>query len=229
MNPLLLSPVYAIFVLCYGYLGYSANTNKNRLLLLYAKMACSALFIVTAFVSRAYAPDGSRLWFGMMLTALFLSFAGDFFLALPNHGTGQKADWFLTGSSCFLCTHIVLIILYHFWGSFSFLAIILAVLLEGVSILAAKKAGLQFGRMAPVAIVYSGRVLFMVCNSFMLLFKSFSAFSLLVCIGSFLFLVSDCLLTYNHFSAKSRCWREFGNTITYFGGQFLLALSIALV
>ena len=207
----------------------SRSRRKPFLYDLLSKMSCSLLFVFTALSLQFEFPRGDSFWFSMMLTALLFSFLGDLFLVLRRHPRFKKASLFLMGGLCFLLTHCFLIVLYLKKTGFYPLSLLLAILLVSSAVFASRKMKLSFHQYKYLALLYSACISFMLCSSLFLLQRGITPLALCTITGSFLFLVSDCFLAFHYFSHVARQWIGVANSITYFGGQMLLAWSIAFI
>ena len=113
----------------------------------------------------------------------------------------------------------------------------------GTVIAALGLAGIQLGMLARVkrrldwfsifSLIYLAALGFMAANGFLfftgITLEASSPYFLCAAVGAVLFLISDLLLCYKLFLNGKAEWAEIGNTIAYFGGQALFALTLLYV
>lgn len=151
------------------------------------------------------------------LAALVFSLAGDVFLVLPR-------NLFVAGLASFLVGHLFYIVGLQLrgqdglWFAFGLAVVVVAVVVIGLRILRAVRAGDEPALAAPVA-AYIAVISFMVASAF-------GTRNLFAIGGASLFYASDALIAWNRFVA-SRPWGRLAIMVTYHLGQVGLVLSLA--
>ncbi len=181
------------------------------------KTVISLLFVTAALLQPRPVPA----YFAWLLTGLIFCLGGDVFLALP-----QKR-MFLLGLVSFLIGHVFYVIAFFYvappspsvlWGC-------LPVTIASLGIFLRLKPYL--GQMMFPVLVYVVIITIMVCGAFSLLLRPELAMAgrMLALFGAICFYISDIFVARDRFVKKEPINRILGLPL-YFGGQFLLALSI---
>ena len=154
-----------------------------------------------------------------IVVGLVFSLAGDVFLMLPG-------DRFIAGLVAFLLAHIAYIVAFTTGaplGSAPWLLLPVAVV--AAVILRVLWPGL--GRLKVPVTIYVIVIVVMTWTALARASALTSPATLLAAVGAMLFLASDAILALNRFGKPFRAGRAL-NLATYFAGQWLIALSVAL-
>ena len=184
------------------------------------KSALSCLFILTAIIQPHPLPG----YYKVMLIGLVFCLGGDVFLALP-----QK-PMFLMGLISFLTGHVFYVIAFMQVAGLNLFAVIGTVLTIGVSLVVYKWLNPHLGTMKIPVILYIIVISCMLCGAWAILGEAGLAKQgrVLVFIGALSFYISDLFVARNQFMKDSFVNRLLGLPL-YFGGQFMLALSIGFL
>lgn len=154
-----------------------------------------------------------------IVVGLLLSLAGDVFLMLPR-------DRFVAGLIAFLLAHVAYIVAFTTgapFGSAPWLLVPIALLAAGI--LRVLWPGL--GRLKVPVTIYVIVIVLMTWTAAARAVALPTTATLLAAAGAVLFLASDAILALNRFGKPFRAGRAL-NLATYFTGQWLIALSVAL-
>lgn len=172
------------------------------------------MFLIIAMAALAAPQVGTYGW--LVLLGLVCSVAGDIFLVLPG-------DRLIPGLASFLVAHLFYIAAFPVGRPFDLPASLVA----GGLIVAVL---LLFARLRPGVLREGGAVmqipvlLYMGVISVMLL-RAYLSGSPLLLAGGLLFYLSDAILAWNRFAGRLR-WGDLAVMTTYFGAQYLFALSV---
>ncbi len=214
------------------------NPNKKSLLL---KMICASLFVAVGVLSM-YISQNFTTFAMMMLVGLIFGWIGDFFLHVNT-----TFICFAIGFVNFLIGHIVYIAAYiktltsmfPGYNHFNYIEIAAVVLLAVAALIGAVKyklklpgaiskffIGLYFAILAVMFVKASA-----LGYNYMATGAPFGLLAFLVlCVGSFSFLVSDVLIGVIIFGGKKKNYPlKIVNIVTYFVAQVLLASSILFI
>ncbi|MCX7893334.1 MAG: lysoplasmalogenase [Burkholderiales bacterium] len=154
-----------------------------------------------------------------IVTGLALSLAGDVFLMLPR-------DRFVAGLAAFLAAHIAYIV--AFAGGVPFGTAPLAlVALAAVAAVILRILWPGLGRLKAPVVAYVAVIVVMTWIAAARALAVGTGAALHAAAGALLFLASDALLALNRFGHAFRAGRALSLS-TYFAGQWLIALSVAL-
>ena len=223
MNPFVIAfiAVYAVALVAYL---FTRNGNK------FVYRATNKMTMATMYLAYAIAMFSvcklSGIYY-VLMAALFLAYLGDLFLMLDF---ARGGDAFLAGNVCFvtfyfasLSEHSVPFVNYFWvlivWAALVSVFAILFVKLPHVFKLGKMKGAMLFylasitlnGVMGLASIIYINELSY-----------------LLMGIGSLLFMASDYILTVDRFVITKTKWIVRCNSITYFSGMLLIALSIGI-
>lgn len=159
------------------------------------KSLSSAGFLIMAVFIMKQGYDETYMW--LMLAGLFLGAMGDVFLALPYCYPKKKDVFFLLGLTSFLLGHMVYAAaLYHTDMVGSAVSLGIAVIGGILMILLLKKLGTDFEKMMFPSMLYAMVILFMECQALSWLLADMNAYSVILNIGSLLFVLSDLVLVF---------------------------------
>ncbi len=154
-----------------------------------------------------------------VVAGLVLSLAGDVFLMLPR-------DRFVAGLAAFLAAHLTYIIAFTEGVPFGTAPLALfALAATAAAILRVLWPGL--GRLKAPVVAYVAVIVVMTWTAAGRAFAIGTSAALYAAAGALLFLASDALLALNRFGHAFRAGRALSLS-TYFAGQWLIALSVAL-
>lgn len=154
-----------------------------------------------------------------IVIGLVFSLAGDVFLMLPG-------DRFIAGLVAFLLAHIAYIVAFTTGAPLGTAPwLLLPVALVAAVVLRLLWPGL--GRLKAPVTIYVVVIVVMTWTASARASVLPSAATLLAAVGAVLFLASDAILALNRFGKPFRAGRAL-NLATYFAGQWLIALSVAL-
>jgi uncharacterized membrane protein YhhN len=185
-----------------------------------SKFLLSSLFVTAALISPH--PDSS--YFLLILIGLLFCLAGDVLLAFPSAST------FRMGLVSFLTGHLFYLAAFLRFFNFGS-AFVIAVPAAAVT------ATIIYLRLLPYLGSMKIPVLAYICVISLMLIAAITAgaggalshkASLLIVLGAFLFYLSDIFVAKNRFIGKRFINRLIGLPL-YYGGQFLLALSVGSV
>lgn len=209
-----------------------------------SKALCSALFVLTA-IAAGFASGGGFV-FNTMTAAFICAFFGDIFLHMfPKLGSAF-VNYALGGIS-FLAGHVLLVIsFFRLCASYSpdspvlsAAEIAAAIILCAAVNAALRLFGLKLGKFTLPVIIYSLALMLMVvkalsaCVLMLGTATDFGIFRLaaVLCLslGAVLFASSDIVLATDFFSGGKDIKKKTANMILYYGGQMLLASSLAWI
>ena len=211
-------PVTALSVLAFvsAMLHIPAEYGGSRWRVYVFKPLTTTLILAIACLPVA-AVEPRYQW--AIVVGLVFSLAGDVFLMLPG-------DRFIAGLVAFLLAHVVYIVAFTTGaplGTASWLLVPIAVI--AVVILRVLWPGL--GRLKAPVTIYVAVIVVMTWTALARAWVLPSTATFLAAVGAALFLASDAILALNRFGKPFRAGRAL-NLATYFAGQWLIALSVAL-
>ena len=194
---------------------------------LYTKTTTSLLFVVLCIFSYLYS-KGDIIYFSLLLAGLLCSLLGDVFLGIQSKDKRPLNKMFLLGLISFSFTHIFYISAFsHIYPLnikdifFSLLMIFIVI----IFLISRKNFNFQ-GFFIPTCI-YSILISLMFCKCISTsLFLGRSIVSLLLILGSTLFVISDIILSFIVFDGKNTNYISILNLTTYYIGQFLIASTV---
>ncbi len=211
------------YLFAFGFLMatcYLDNLKKHHPL---AKFINSVGFIAVATYGGFI--TGQWAFYFSVLPAFILCLCGDVLLALQD-GTGNN-KLFLAGLSSFLLAHIVFVWAFSTKVPFSLYDLILPVLAVVMTVFLVRMKGMDVGNMRNAVLVYSFFVALLFAKGInLVIINSASVSNILLCVGSFLFLVSDTIILFLCFYERKHPLVRFFNLSTYYCGMFLIALSL---
>ena len=201
--------------------GYSVKA-------LLLKSAVSVLFVALAL----FAPPSGALSQCVILGLVF-GLLGDVWLDLKYVFPTQDAPFTYAGFAAFGLGHILYVtglLLRYGAGGFLVPAFALAAAAAALVVLLEKPMKLVYGPMKPVVALYGFLLFSTVFVSGALLWKQFDTARLLFFLGGVLFALSDLVLSGTYFGVgKERPGDFIANYTLYYGGQFLIALSLSFL
>ena len=160
----------------------------------------------------------------IMFLGLILGAIGDFFLELI-----QKKNFLLYGIFFFLMGHLFYIIAFSFIIQFNIIEVLVFVSLLLLSLFTFKYFSFNFGKLKYPVYIYTIIISAMVSRAVSISLGDYSlTIKLLVILGSSLFVLSDYIINFTLFKKVPKIWIVV-NLLTYYFGQFLLALLILYV
>ena len=212
------------------------KTAKSLLL----KMICSTSFLLIGFLTtyslNVYSLVSKYPY--IILTGLCLSWAGDLLLGL----NGSKV-WFITGGVFFLLTHFCYITAFSYVslafferdGALGLFEICFCLILVLLFEIYNRKKGIKLGKLHIPVLIYALVLTTMLSKSIVLAKDLLSGGeycpAALIFSGALLFFISDFTLTYTILEEKRKTdiKYKFINSLSYFAGQTLIALSIIFI
>lgn len=211
--------VYYAALFCYFFTRVSGNRlhraiNKYIMATMYLVLAVVTFFRKYDFVSYQ----------SLLMAALLLAWFGDIFLVFDF---GRGGDFFLAGNICFtIYEQIVLVD--HGYGpmDFGWTFIVAAVMLIAFIWLSEKYPDrIKLGKMRwPMTFYLSSIFMHGITGLAMVIMLPGTNY-VMMGIGSFLFMISDMLLTCYRFIFNNNKWLIRANSLTYFTGLLLIVLS----
>ncbi|MBQ6654843.1 MAG: hypothetical protein IJM79_04895 [Erysipelotrichaceae bacterium] len=214
--------LYLIALFCY-FFTRTSRTKKYR--------AVNKYIMATMYLIYGICHTAARQTFvsyhTMLIVAFILAWFGDIFLVFDF---GRGGDFFLAGNLCFIFYELMVMV--EHGKNFSQLCWIFAVvaLMLSCFIYACGRWPEKFrlGKMRWLMTFYLSSIYTHgITGLFMALLLPGTRFTVMG-IGSFLFMISDIILTlYNYVFGENK-WLIRANSLTYFVGLLLIALSTAL-
>lgn len=202
---------------------------------LFWKAAVSLLFLAVAVCAWQLAAPTRSLLGVFVILGLACGLLGDVWLDLKYVFPAEDTAFTYAGFLCFgighLCYMAGLLQAYSAGsGWYPAVAALLAALASMGNILLERPMKLHYGRMKPVVLIY-GALLFgtvLISGSLALLHGGRAMTLNLFFVGAVLFALSDLVLSGTYFGeGKERPADLIANYILYYGGQFLIAFSLA--
>ncbi len=218
---IIFSIIYILF-LCAYFVTRVGDNIKHRAI---NKFILATMYLVYAIVM--FHVKGLSGHHYVMMAALFLAYMGDLFLVFDLNRGG---DFFLAGNVCFATFYLASLIgngvpfLHYFW-----VFIVWAGLISLFVFLANKYPNvLKLGKMKyPMALYLSSITMHGLLGLVTAIFVGTPAL-VVMGIGSVLFMTSDYILTVDRFVIQKNKWIIRSNSLTYFIGLLLIALSLGL-
>ncbi len=214
--------VYLAALVCYLYTRNSGNVIHRAV----NKYLMATMYLVLA-VTMILRKHGFASWHTLLIAALIFAWLGDVFLVFDF---GRGGDFFLAGNVCFiLYEQSVMLNSGLRWKDFIWTFAAAAVLLCAF-ILACQKRPDRFklGKMRwPMTFYLSTIITHGMTGLAMALLLPGTNWTVMG-IGSVLFMLSDMILTAYKFVFDDNIWLVRANSLTYFTGLLLIALSTAM-
>lgn len=209
--------------LMYFFVYQNINSKSNSDVLLF-KTLSSICFLICAFLSYKKSPLTKKYSFTIM-SGLLLGLIGDVFLAPPYTETR-----FSIGASAFALGHILFTIAFLTLDSIKLKDFILSSILSGSFIyFLTHNSSFELCKRLPIACIYSIIISFMFIKSLGIFkFRKINSFfCYFTILGTFLFLISDIVLTFKIFMPNPNPCFDSINLILYYTGQGMIALSLS--
>ena len=212
---------YVIALCCYFYTRTS-GIKKYRAINKYIMATMYLVFAIVTFRQRFEFVSYETV----ILLALFLFWLGDLFLVFDF---GRGGDFFLCGNYSMITYYIISFYaqgftLGNFWWAFALAWCLLALFIAGCQF---KPNIFQLGKMRwPMTLYLCSIFSHGMCGLAAIILLPGTRF-VMMGIGSLLFMVSDMILTVDRFICKGNKWIVRANSLTYFSGLLLIALSLA--
>ena len=219
--------VYGVFVAAYC---FHKKFESKRLIRILSKTLCSAGFLTAAVLCGLESGfQKEPLWSWGVFSAV-----GDLLLALQKGEAGKKKfDRFTLGGISFFWAHILFSAVFLRYQGFHWISAAVSLALVGFQCWVLIRAKRPFELFSVFSLIYLAALGFMAGSGLWFFTKISlagpSPYLVFTAVGAALFLVSDLLLCYKLFLNKKADWVNVGNTITYFGGQMLFAMTILYV
>ena len=211
--------IYLIALFCY-FFTRNGESRRNRIINKYI-MACMylGLAIYTFFKEYEFVSYQS-----VLMAALFLAFLGDIFLVFDF---GRGGDFFLAGNVCFVIYEQIVLVDNGYELKDFFWIYIVAYGMLGVFILACSKwpETFKLGKMRWPMTFYLSSIFTHGISGLALVLMLPDTSYVMMGIGSFLFMISDMILTTYKFVLGNNKWLVRANSLTYFVGMLLIVLS----
>jgi len=171
----------------------------------------------------------SELKFAILIfVGLVAGLIGDLFLEMMHSDkTKDKHTIIAFGTIVFLIGHLFYIAGLTIIGSFSYISIIIGLVMTIIVYIGSKVLKLKMGKLEILIIIYTLVIFIMIGQAIMNAFYlEFNTFSVVFMIGAILFGISDLLLAPIYFGDKETNPIVVANLSTYYFGQLLIALAI---
>lgn len=190
------------------------------------KVALASMFLIFAIVISCTHPEyGIGTYNIVFIAALFLAWMGDVFLLFSLNRGG---DFFLCGNVCFVVYEIALLLNnnIHF-SQFWWVLLIYFALMGGIYFSFKKYPNIfKLGKMKGPMILYLSSIT--LHGSFGIAVMALVPGKMLLGLGSFLFMLSDLVLTCDKFVFDKNKWVLRLNSALYFTGMLLIVLSMVI-
>ena len=211
--------VYLIALICYLF----TRVSDRKLWRAVNKYIMATMYLVLAFVVffRNYEFVSYQT---LLMAALILAWLGDVFLVFDF---GRGGDFFLAGNICFsLYEMIVLVANEHGWKDFIWAPCIAAAMLIAFIIACQLRPDVfKLGKMRwPMTFYLSSIFTHGLMGVALMVLLPGTNYAMMG-LGSFLFMISDMILTAYNFVFGKNKWLIRANSITYFTGLLLIVLS----
>ena len=217
-------------------IGFLAlRTAKGSAIAIVIKTLTSLFFIATAilafytnFKAGGYSVENVDIML-LFVGGLVLGLVGDILLDCKIAYPLDDVPFTFGGMAAFAIGHILYIsAICEYFGGFNWwgflVGIVIAAAFMCVSIFGMK---LKFGKYLIPSTVYCFLLFGFMCQAFCAaLYDGFSAATVLIFVGSVLFLLSDAVLSMTYFQGKNSRIMIIVNHVLYYAAQFLLAISL---
>ena len=215
--------VYLIALFCY-FFTRTSETKRYRAL---NKYIMATMYLVYGIYYTAFRHPFSS-FHTVLIIALIFAWLGDVFLVFDFNRGG---DFFLAGNVCFIFYEMMVISdMGYSFRNFGWVFLVVALML-GAFIFACSKWPNKFklGKMKwPMTFYLSSIYTHGITGLALFLLAPAGSAYRVMGIGSFLFMISDIILTlYNYVFGENR-WLVKANSLTYFVGLLLIVLSTSL-
>lgn len=222
-----MNPFVIAFIAVYGVALFAYFFTRVGNKLAYRavnKMVMATMYLVYAIVMFSVCKLSGIYY--VLMAALFLAYLGDLFLVFDF---GRGGDFFLAGNICFATFYLASLaeravpFVNYFW-----VLIVWAVLVSVIAVLFVKLPNVfKLGKMKWVMLFYLASITLHGVMGLAAIIYIDELSYLIMGIGSLLFMVSDYIITVDRFVVKNK-WITRSNSLTYFSGLLLIALSIGI-
>ncbi len=220
--------ISAFYAIAFAVLIFTAYSKRCFQYYTAAKSVTSLAFIALAFAAYWEGGKQHSAYFYGLLPCLVLCLAGDVLLGLANNKGKLFSRYFLRGVIAFMLAHIGFCVVFSALSPFHWYDLVLPAILLVVTGFCARSQHFKLHRMKLPVMAYSLFVGLMCARGFSAAFAIASPQkSLLLMIGSALFLLSDGVILLLYFYLRPRKILRFLNLATYYVGLFCIALSCA--
>ena len=215
--------VFALFIMIY----YIYRPHLNAFTTLGWKTCSSLCFLTIGILWMLMNHHTFGTW---MVVGLFMGLMGDVFLNLTPCYPKKETLWFLLGLGSFLIGHLAYVYaLYRTSILYSVLLIIGCAFVSFILLLfLQRKNFISLQEMFLPAFVYATVILFFEMQCLVWLFDQIQVFTIVLNIGSMLFVLSDLILLFILFGDKDTKTMTRMNLTTYYLAQMCLATTILL-
>ena len=219
--------IYCLFLVAYFITRPGNENTKSKKIWVRAinKYIMATMYLVYAII---HFQNYEFLSFHLILMlALFFAYLGDLFLVFDVNRGG---DFFLAGNVLFAFYYVTLFVEKGMnFSNFYWILIIWAVLFGGF-IIASNKLPKVFklGKMKFAMTLYLSSIMLHGSFGIGAIILLPGTKTLLLGLGSLMFMISDFILTIDKFVIRNNKWIVRANSLFYFGGLLLIALSVGL-
>ena len=211
--------IYLIALCCYFY----TRTADNKLHRAINKYIMATMYLVLAIVVFFKKYEFAS-YQSLLMAALFLAYLGDVFLVFDF---GRGGDFFLAGNICFIIYEQIVLVshglgLKDFYWTFIVAGILLFGFIMGCQF---KPDVFKLGKMRWPMTFYLSTILTHGITGLAMIILLPGTNYVMMGIGSFLFMISDIILTSYRFIFNNNKWLIRANSLTYFIGLLLIVLS----
>lgn len=212
-----------IYLLLFAFLMATVYIERFEKYHTLAKTAASLGFIAVAVYG--WLQSGDTRFFLTMIPALLFCLAGDFFLSLPS--ADEFGLGFIAGLLTFAIGHLLFLVAFLKMAPIVWPELLFPLVMVALVYLVTRSPRFDVGNFTIPVLIYGFLVAWTFSRSVVILLDAgIAARTLCLLVGSLLFMVSDIVLLFVYFYEKKFSWMSFVNLSTYYGGMFLLALSI---
>ncbi|MFA6627287.1 MAG: lysoplasmalogenase [Bacilli bacterium] len=210
------------------YIYYHSKLTPLQNLLF--KTVSSLMFLAVGMVAMIKNPDG-KTYAQWIIMGLACGFLGDVVLAGKEIYPIDRHRFVIGGLLLFLIGHVlylVALVKQLVYPVYLYVAIILLITMVMI-VVNQLKVKLAFGKTKWAVFLYTLAINTLLIVAILNLFGDWSGYKILIALGALFFVVSDYVLSLLYFSKLSSLYRrrlKTLNLLLYYGGQFLLALSI---
>jgi len=218
-----------IFVGTYIFIETRGKPLKSIAFKGLASFGFISLFIISVLKSKAYLTNPLIVF--LFALGFVAGLMGDIYLALrPLRPKEENHQIILIGTICFATGHLFYYSALLIYGTFSYWAIVISLIVTIATFLASKVLKLNWGPSKIPSVIYSFLVFLVAGQAIMNgLQHGLSGFYTSVILGSLLFGISDLILAQIYFGGKETNPYIIMNLSTYYAAQILLAFSLYLI
>lgn len=188
-----------------------------------AKAAAGVAFTVLAVLCALQ--SGGAAGVRVFAAGFALCAAGD--VALGIYNLYGRSAWMAGGMGVFFCGHLCFVGGLRHLHAAAPAWLLLPALAAALLMLLLRRGVVRMGRLAPFGVIYCFAVSTLLAQSLSLLLSRPDLAAVLLCAGAALFWTSDFILLFLYFGRRGKTPAlHIANLVTYYGGIFLMALSI---